>query len=55
MKEVGGGAGPAPAAHRYSVHATALSGILGIQLGWGKNNCRCFFPEISPNCCNMPV
>lgn len=23
MKEVGGGAGPAPAAHQYSVHAAA--------------------------------
>lgn len=43
MKEVGGGAGPAPAAHQYSVCAAALSGILGIQLGWGKNNCHCYF------------
>lgn len=55
MKEVGGGAEPAPAAHQYSVRAAAPSGILGIQFGWGKNNCHGFFPEISPNCCNMPV
>lgn len=33
MKEVGGGTGAAAAAHQYSVHAAALSGILGIQLG----------------------
>lgn len=55
MEEVSGGTGPAPAVHQYSVCAAALSGILGIQLGWGKNNCHCFFSEISPNCCNMPV
>lgn len=42
-EEVVGGAQPAPAAHQHSGRAAALSGIPGIQLGWGKNNCHCFF------------